>query len=168
MITKTERTRNGYSAPTGLEVERINPALGKKYSPNLYEFLTARKNSSQLRLARIFIDTDGTEYLGFMDDTNCLIGARLTQVLCYGTKAQVLSYCNTGDLRERVGFWDEYIADGRCAIDREHKMPFIGAETRWRVVGEQRHCQWCNKATQTLQRTVKQVTVESWTTAPAI
>ena len=166
MTTKTSRSRNGYSAPTNLDVERINPALGAKYSPNLYEFLVARKNSSQARLARVFVDTDGTEYLGFMDDTNCLIGARLTQVLCYGDKTQVLSYCSTGDLREREGFWDEYIADGRCALDREHRMPFIGSETRWQVAGEERHCQWCNKETQVLQRHVKQVTVETWVTAP--
>jgi hypothetical protein len=162
MTTTTERTKNGYSAPTGLDISLIDPALHRKYSPNLYAFLRARKHSSQLRLARVFIDQAGVEYLGFLDDTGCLIGARLTQVLCDGAKTAVVSYCGGNKWRELTNFWSEYIEDGRCALDRAHKMPFIGSEHRWHVAGGIRKCLWCNKASQVLKRTVKEVVSESW------
>jgi len=162
MTATTERTKNGYSAPTGLDIRLIDPALHRKYSPNLYAFLNARKNSSQLRLARVFIDQAGVEYLGFLDDTGCLIGARLTQVLCDGAKTTVVSYCGAKDWRELPDFWAQYVADGRCAVDRAHKMPFIGSEHRWRVAGESRDCLWCGKVSQVLKRTVAEVVTQQW------
>lgn len=162
MTATTERAKNGYSAPTGLDISLIEPARHGKYSPNLYAFLRARKNSSQLRLARVFVDKSDVEYLGFLDDTGCLIGARLSQVLCYGEKATVVSYCGAEKWQERVNFWAEYVADGRCAVDRAHTMPFIGSEHRWRIAGEHRDCQWCGKASQTLTRTEEKVSVERW------
>jgi len=164
MTEKTARTKNGYSAPTGLDLNLIDPARHPKYSPNLFAFLKARKNSSQLRLARVFADERGDEYLGFLDDTGCLIGSRLLQVLSFGASTAVVSFCGSHGWTERETFWAEYIQDGRCAVDHSHTMPFVGSEHRWHVSGERRDCQWCGKASQVLRRTVQQVVVESWET----
>jgi len=141
---------NGYTLPNDLNLDDISPKNGVRYSPNLHAFL--KKNLNWANLARLFRDSEGVEYLGFIDDTDCLSGARLSQVLSYGAKTQVVSFANPGPLTEHESFWTEYVADARCALDRDHTMHFMGSETRWKVVGDERHCQWCGKVTQTLRR----------------
>lgn len=161
-MTTIKKDPNGYTPANGLDLDLIAPDKGFKYSPNLYKFL--RKHASQARMARLFIDSTGVRYLGFIDDTDSLIGVRLNQVLSMGTKAQVYSYGTLGLLTEHEAFWAEYVADGRCAIDREHTTHFVGGETRWRTVGDCRSCMWCGKMTQTLRRwtETKVVQREEW------
>lgn len=161
-MSTVEKTANGYSLPNGLDVASISPHLGFKYSPNLHAFLV--KHASQGRLARVFADKSGIDYLGFIDDTDQLIGARLSQVLSLGRKATLGSYYTGGNWTERPSFWAEYLVDGRCAIDREHVVPYIGSDTRWRTDGDCRSCIWCNKVTQKLRRwtETKVVEHEAW------
>jgi hypothetical protein len=162
------KAANGYTLPNGLDVASIAPHLGEKYSPNLHEFLL--KHPSQARMARVFLDGEGTAYIGFIDDTDQLIGARLSQVLSMGRKTTLGSYYMPRDWTEHASFWAEYIADGRCAIDREHVVPYIGSDTRWRTTGDCRQCLWCNQVTQKLRRwtETKVVEREAWETASAL
>jgi hypothetical protein len=154
------RQPNGYSLPNGLDLSRIAPQAGFRFSPNLHAFLA--KHTSLAWLARVFHDKSGLAYLGFIDDTGQLIGARLNQVLSMGVKTTLCSYY--GEWTERVAFWDEYVADGRCAIDREHVVSYVGSETRWRTHGDCRSCIWCNKMTQKLRRwtETKVIEHEAW------
>jgi hypothetical protein len=161
-MASIKKDPNGYTPANGLDLGLIAPNCGFKYSPNLHRFL--KKHASLARMARLFIDSTGVRYLGFIDDTDSLIGARLNQVLSMGTKTPVFCYSTLGVLTEHESFWAEYVADGRCALDREHTTPFVGDQTRWRTAGEHRSCLWCGKMTQTLRRwtETKVVERESW------
>lgn len=167
-MSTIEKDANGFSLPNGLDVACISPHLGFKYSSNLHAFLV--KHASQGRLARVFVDNEGVEFLGFIDDTDQLIGARLSQVLSMGRKVSVVSYYSLGALVERTAFWAEYLADGRCAIDRAHVMPYVGSDTRWHTAGDCRSCTWCNKVTQKLRRwtETKVVEHEAWENQNAV
>lgn len=142
-----------------MDLSIVNPIHSAKFSPNLYAFLTAPANKALAQRARVWCDEDGVLYIGYFDDTDLLIGARLSQVLCYGRKAQVTCPINLGGLAEVEDFWDAYIEDGRCAIDVAHKEAFINDDSRWKVEGDTRKCMWCFKHTQKLF--TKLVTKES-------
>lgn len=150
--------------PNRLNLAEIHPNNHPKYSPNLHAFLGSPRAKHILRLGHVYKDATGTMWLGYLDDTNSLIGARLSMVLCYGRKAQVFSHCALPKLQEVENFWEQYVADGRCAIDREHTAYFIGDESRWDVLGNLRNCRWCGKAKQVLRHWSKTTTVEesSW------
>ena len=61
-------------------------------------------------------------------------------------------------------FWSRYVRVGRCAIDTEHKMPFIRDETRWRVEGDLRHCQWCGACKQRWHEIPRTEIITKWIT----
>lgn len=153
--------------PNYLDLSAIDPRNGAKYSPNLYGFLSSRKNRIIAKCARVYADTEGVLWVGYQDD-DYLIGARLMHVLCEGSRARVFAYAHIGALSELEDFWMRYVADGRCAIDPDHKTYFIGDETRWSGGGTERCCIWCGKARQRLERWVERVERERWVTADAI
>jgi hypothetical protein len=152
---------------TGVDLSAFDPKRGGKYSPNLYAFLMAPRNKSLAVRARVFQAADKCLWLGYMDDNGSLIGARMSQVLCYGRKVEVFCHVNVGPLQEVTDFWQQYAQDGRCAIDRAHTTAFLNDDTRWSQKGSTRHCQWCRKVSQRLTRTeqVKVVTDERWVNA---
>lgn len=153
-------TATSLYVPNGLNLADIAPARGAKYSPNLHAFLSSRSGRSIARFGRVYADKTGSLWLGFFDDTASFIGAKLSQVLCYGAKADSFSYCGMRELREVEGFWTAYVQDGRCAIDREHKTYFLGDDTRWQTHGQERSCLWCGKHSQVLKRWTETVQVE--------
>jgi hypothetical protein len=135
-----------------IDLAAIHPGLGKKYSPNLYAFLRAkaRRSKDVLSRFRVYRDVEGTLWLGYMFDGD-LIGTRLSRVLIDGAQAEIYSF-GLSELTELDNFWQQYQAIGRCAIDPEHGMGFIGDDARWNVRGDHRSCQWCGNATQKLER----------------
>lgn len=139
----------------------IRPENDAKFSPNLYAYL--RKCSGTfLARVRVFEEADGTQWIGYLFDGD-LIGARLSQVLCYGAKVQNFSFSRVAErLQEVEGFWEQYAQDGRCALDRKHLMYFAGDASRWSVNGTTRQCQWCSKAAQRLVRQEVVTHKESW------
>jgi hypothetical protein len=90
------------------------------------------------------------------------IAARLMNVLCYGTKAESFCYVGMRGLVEVADFWPRYVAEGRCAIDPEHKRHFVGDDTRWTQDGDTRACLWCGKARQVLVRWTETVERQQW------
>jgi len=82
-------------------------------------------------------------------------------VLCLGKKAGLL--CISKFERELTilpDFWAEYTRRGRCAIDTEHQIGFVGGNERYKVIdGTRRVCQWCGheqtliKWEETIERT---------------
>lgn len=159
-----DATING--ANNGLDVARINPRNGPKYSPNLYAWLTQRTHRYRAWTSRVYADRSGTLYIGLIDG-DCLHGSKLLGVLCNGRKETSWAFCSLGKLTEVVDFWSRYMAIGRCAIDPEHQMNFVGDESRWRVHGAFRECLWCGNHRQ--YRRIRYVRVEhsTWETVRA-
>ena len=145
----------------GLYVAAIHPSKGAKYSPNLHAWLTLRSKKHRAETSRVFATTEGAPYIGFLDD-GYLIGSMLLAVLCNGKKEDSWAFGYLGKLTEIPDFWTRYTAVGRCAIDPEHKMHFVGDDTRWRTNGEHRECLWCGAHAQKLRRWVEPVERSAW------
>lgn len=133
---------------TNLELRNIDPVRGAKYSPNLYAYLKRMAGKPWLHLQRVFVDEKGDKWLGYFDDVGHFTGSSMSRVLTVGGKAQTFTFVDLGGLREIEGFWDQYVADGRCALDREHSVLFM--DNRWQVSedGNSRSCMWCGKVRQ--------------------
>lgn len=143
-----------------LKLSAIAPRLGEKFSPNLYAFLSAHKNNSLKKYGRVFKDAEGNLWLGYFFDGD-FIGARMSQVLSYGSMCQMFSYSGMA-LQELPEFWHQYETLGRCALDPEHRMFFLNAKARWAEHGDTRHCQWCGKVSQQRKTRVVSRTQEHW------
>lgn len=147
--------------PNGLDVRAVDPRNGAKYSPNLHRWLTMRGKKHHAWTSRVYRDNAGTLWIGMLD-LGDLIGARLMNVLCYGTKAESCCWVNLRGLVEVADFWPRYVADGRCAIDQAHERHFVGDDTRWTQDGDTRACLWCGKAQQVLVRWTGTVERQQW------
>lgn len=146
---------------------------GDKYSPNLRQWVMSwnRRMCKTVvgPVPNVYRHHDGSLWVGYLDDFDgSLIGARMMSILCEGRKAK--TFCNIGVRNPELvaDFWSQYAADGRCAIDREHKQWFIGDDTRWKIDGDTRQCVWCGKATQRLKRWTEEVQREKWEAAAAL
>jgi len=149
----------------GLDVSAIHPRNGAKYSPNLHKWLTMRNKKHHAWTSRVYRDTGGMLWIGMLD-LGDLIGARLMNVLCCGTKAESFCYAGMRGLVEVADFWPRYVAEGRCAVDPEHKSHFVGDDTRWTQDGETRACLWCGNAKQVMKRWTETVDRHEWKTVP--
>jgi hypothetical protein len=147
--------------PNGLDVRAVDPRNGAKYSPNLHRWLTMRSKKHHAWTSRVYRNESGMLWIGMMD-LGDLIGARLMNVLCYGTKAESFCYVGMRGLVEVADFWPRYVADGRCAIDTAHREYFIGDDTRWTQDGDTRACLWCGKTRQVLERWTESVERQEW------
>lgn len=142
-----------------LSLAQIAPMLSAAYSPNLYRWMRAkghfyRDGGVYQSVFRVKPDTSlarswgaGTLVIGYGPNDYAgdsdFIGTRLMSVLCQGVKAS--SACHLGampDLEELTGFWDHYLAVGRCAIDPGHKKDFVGGD-RYALVDGEQACLWC-------------------------
>ncbi len=144
-------------------LEQIAPERGAKYSPNLYRWL--RKHAVWLEGdVRVYRDTLGDLWIGRIDD-GFFNGCRMMRVLCLGARASRAMWTAIGELRLVADFWRDYAASGRCAIDRDHALSFIGGESRWSVQGDLRECLWCGNARQVLRRWTDSVERRVWENA---
>ena len=149
---------------TRLDLSAIHPRNGEKYSPNLHKWLSRRERNQRVWTSSVFRDRDGALWVGMMDDGLYLLGCRLMCVLCNGLKAESMAYPlkQIGPLDEVTDFWPRYAADGRCAIDPDHQVHFVGSDTRWRVTGDERECLWCGKARQRREIYTRTTQHERW------
>lgn len=148
---------NNQVKPNALDIKKINPRLGDKYSPNLYKYM--RKNKGAQMYARAYKDNDGHVWIGYIHEGD-FIGARLNAILCNGSKVLTFCYSRFDGLEEIKSFWPGYIRIGRCAIDPEHQTPFLG-DTRWEQKEGIRSCRWCGSFTQKLaSRAVTKIITE--------
>lgn len=130
-----------------IKIADIDPKLSEKYSPNLFKWL---------RKWDLAIDKDGNIQVGVYRNLNHLyighlingdfIGSRMSRVLCNGSKERIWS-SEGFDFEEVPGFWQDYKEIGRCAIDKDHEIYFIGDKDRYRETedGKSRQCQWCGE-----------------------
>lgn len=160
-----------------MTLKDIAPGKSPAFSPNLYRWMCSRGHTYRdvgvadgvyrIRAGSRFAELygDGALFIGhpyrqYEGDTD-FSGMLLTAVLCYGTKAGAFCYPGAAqDLEEVVGFWNNYLKVGRCAIDPEHQEHYLGGE-RYRTEGDTRTCLWCGKEQ---HRHIKKrvVSVETW------
>lgn len=100
-------------------------------------------------LPSVFASADGVMWIGWKD-SDCLIGAKLIGVLCYGAAEKSFAYSRP--IKKIPEFWEKYALFGRCAIDPDHTMGFLGDDLRWSSGPLRRSCNWCGNFTQTLKR----------------
>lgn len=126
----------------GLDLKAIHPRNGAKYSPNLHRWLAHPERRHRARTSFVYLDKDGVRWIGMIDNGD-LIGARLMDVLCNGRKAISGAHRVLG-IAEVEGFWETYMAIGRCAIDPDHDMHFVGDAGRWiQLSPNHKACSWC-------------------------
>jgi hypothetical protein len=151
----------GYAPLVNLDPSRFLPSKHPKYSPNLYEYLTAPSKKQILKRARVFRDAGNVLWLGYLDDLGSLIGSKMAVILRDGASTWAYSYCPNGFV-EVENFWDEYERVGRCAVDPTHQGSFANTESRWKLTGNMRCCQWCGNATQMLVEIPRTVIDKVW------
>lgn len=116
-------------------LKQISPRESDMYSENLHRWLWREvRTKMDVRIYRE--EESGQLHVGWMFDGDFL-GSKLWRVLCDGNRAQRYSY--GPGFKEVEGFWDRYLALGKCAIDVEHKH----YSERWRGDEEARECMWC-------------------------
>lgn len=127
---------------------KFGPKRGDKYSPNLYRWLI--KHLRHVSHIEVYAAKDGELWIGTGPDGAWFHGVRMLSVLCNGGRAESMAYQlrQVGPMKLVDDFWDRYLRDGRCAIDRDHGMFFIGDEARWKVKGNRRECLWCGNCVQ--------------------
>lgn len=168
-------------APIGHKTLRradLSPHKSPSYSPNLYRWM--RENAHFYNdggvaeaVYRVIPRTRTAESFGsetlllgfpmnaYPGDADFL-GVRLTEVLCQGGKGGRWCFAGmTPDLELVEGFWDQYLAIGRCAIDPGHQEYFVGGGERYKIDGDARTCLWCG-ATHRRVLTPRTVIDESW------
>lgn len=71
-------------------------------------------------------------------------GAQLMHVLTLGRQALRMCYPGgTAGLERIDDFWEHYAAVGRCVIDPNHQLHFVGDSRRFQVHADGRICLWC-------------------------
>lgn len=155
-----------------MNIKSIDPKYGDKYSPNIFKWINGTTKTRPLfyLVANLvaYQDDWGSIYIGYKSpheaDKNWISGLPLGQVLCSGylkSRWQLFAI-KTAGMTQIKNFWEDYIKDGRCAIDKEHARGFIGDETRWITNGNTRACQWCGKAEQKLVKRKEVIIHEDW------
>lgn len=147
-----------------VDLTRIHPSQGNKYSPNLYKWLAGAKYRRDTSEIWHPMNQSDTLFIGFVcREFRNFVGSRLGQVLCYGNKAASGEYIgmHQDSLLLIPNFWSEYYEIGRCAIDRDHSKWFV-SEDRWETKGHVRRCKWCGNCTQKLVKKKVVSTHEAW------
>lgn len=135
-------------------LQNIDPSRGAQYSPNLYKWVKKyyrRYGRTAEALPYVYRSKDGELWIGrLFEGDGSIIGCRLISVLCNGAKEETFNHISVRELEHQVDFWDRYMEVGRCAIDAEHSMYFVGDDSRWSRSSDTRSCLWCGNHTQKL------------------
>lgn len=137
-----------------LNLADIAPGKNPAYSPNLHKWMTKyahffNEGTTPVTVWRVRPSAQvgavtGTLYIGYVSpDGNDFIGSRLNGAMTMGRKETCWSHGSALALAlEPIeDFWARYTSVGRCAIDPQHRVSFIG--DRWNEVGDHRTCKWC-------------------------
>lgn len=161
-----------------LRLRQLQPKPSLAFSPNLYRWMRSSAHfytdgGVAEAVYRVKAGSPAASYLGagtlmigypmngYPDDKD-FSGARMIGVLCNGSAERRACFANLApDLELVDGFWDRYLAVGRCAIDPDHQEHFMGGE-RFQEGASLRTCLWCGAQQQRVFRTVQ---VESWVSA---
>lgn len=141
---------------------QIKPKIDKesdKYSWQLYQFVKRK------RYMNVYVNKEdhNNGQLDKCTQRDIIIGSKLSEhnkAVNGNHLSKILSpdrdkYSEWHYLDKRLGwdliditdeFWDKYISDGRCTLDREHRGCWIGGDHRYSIMDEEtRKCNWCGK-----------------------
>jgi len=128
-----------------IDLDRIDPKHGDKFSPNLHAWLKAKDRREVVAEGGIYIfgSDDPVLYIGHIFDGE-LQGARLLSVM---TRPREIMGCYStfGEPVEVADFFERYYAIGRCAVDPKHAIAFESKLGRWEEKGDRRECRWCGQ-----------------------
>lgn len=176
-----------------LTLQQLDPIKARSYSPILYEWLRKQCYAErqldivwqfyQVReyTGETFIYLPGTFVLGRPDSENAiLIGQSLNAISRLGVYAKPIHIHEAEKfLQPLPTFWEEYLANGRCAFDPEHMASVIplpsndftsdklsvvenfGAERYVKTSEKSCRCMWCGRV---LAQTSERISYlsESW------
>ncbi len=127
--------------------EDFRPDLDPKYSPNFYRFLTSRKRRLFAAYSTGYRHEDGSIWFGHIDPDSqtWFTGCQIMRIFCVGAGAEIFAHVGLAKhLTPIPDFWELYREKGRCAIDPEHKISFVGDEaSRYAYQGDVRTCRNC-------------------------
>jgi hypothetical protein len=144
-----------------LLLAEIHPGREQKFSRNFYYFL--RRERIFRQLGHLYKDAEGTDWFGFIDENDWFTGCRMAEILCLGSSARAGAH-PPSQIKGLVlveDFWPLYRKIGRCAVDREHSMHFVRADSRYTIESDTRCCNWCGKQQHRARETAV-VTREHW------
>jgi hypothetical protein len=153
----------------------IDPRLGPKYSPNLHAWIRRnwKTTAHQIVATKPSGEFQKHLYIGILHDGRWISGSHLREVLGHGARAKTWALNSPNEIDPT--FWPRYIRDGRCAIDPDHTMHFIGDETRWKVTPakhlhrrrtpEMREFLWCGHHVQVNLEWTETVHKSEWVSA---
>jgi hypothetical protein len=142
----------------------ISPKLHPRYSPNLHAWISKHWKRTPHPIV-VTNPTDYGLYIGLMHEDGWMSGTSLNAVLCNGVKEKTWAMMpNHSGVKAGIDetFWGSYIKNGRCAIDRDHGVHFVGDQTRWKAYGNIRECQWCSNHTQVKKEWTETVEHSAW------
>lgn len=142
-------------------LDLINPKKDSRFSSNLFKWLKKHK-SQNIGVAfqrTSVLDDSVVEYDAGKNQMSQLIlfygdlddgyahGARLSEIVCNGTRAKSFAYnvaifdlVNVDEFFTREdGWFDQYEVKGKCWLDPEHLVYF----ERWVNMESARHCDYC-------------------------
>ena len=157
------------TANRGPDLEAIRPENGAKYSPNLYAWLTVKRQgrlTPRARLAGVHLAANAEPWIGYPRHDAGFIGQRLSHVLDEGAGAGIGAWRRLGQLQFVPGFWPRYVQVGRCAFDHAHTSLQMYAEHRWSRNGDTRRCRWCGIGSQVLVRWTEVEECQAWEAPP--
>lgn len=128
-----------------------------KYSLNLHKWLRKQHEHYRGAFFSPWSSVDGAMdysdkakhspshiYIGWLDEDGYLMGSRLSEIICNGTKAKTWAFAPKLAFEELPGFWEKYEELGKCSFDPEHWL-YFGKE-RYDETGDgKRTCRWCGR-----------------------
>lgn len=152
-----------------LALKDIAPNVNPAFSPNLHQWVgkhshfhpdgTTPDTVWRVRTGASIDLPAGTLFIGHVDG-EYFSGSRLVSVLCNGRKEMRWAFVRLAEhLEEFEDFWGQYKRLGRCAIDPDHRITFLG--DRWHEEGSTRTCLWCGN-TQQQERWTEEVERTRW------
>ncbi|MCA0214780.1 MAG: hypothetical protein LCH79_16575 [Proteobacteria bacterium] len=135
-----------------LALADIAPSLNPAFSPNLHQWVGKNSHFAsdggtldtvwRVRPGAPIEAPAGSLFIGYACDDGYFSGSRLMGVLCNGRKELRWAFLHLAEHLDPVpDFWGNYKRLGRCFIDPDHAISFIGE--RWHEEGDRRTCLWC-------------------------
>lgn len=139
------------------DLNAVRPRPDGKYSPELHRWLRREGRNKcgvfQRNIDPIFgepttagVWSPSSILIGFADDDGWILGNSLREIVLARARQRWAIPIGTEGYRVITDeFWAEYVRDGRCAWDREHRMHMVGDGNRWHYhsCGRGRRCRWC-------------------------
>lgn len=128
----SEKTVTKKPASSTWDIQKVNPALSDKYSPNLFRYLKRLAKEGARPPIQFFRDKEGCIWLGHKDNfqKHGFRGGKLMHILTGITKKPELRSTH-GNIKQDKTLWSQYVEKGRCTFDPNHTTHFLNSDSRY-------------------------------------